>query len=92
MDPVVPDVPTLTLIFTHIGFGPNAAAIASVVVGVTMLVAHILPWFPVPESTAPTWWRYVYRVLTRATGNYKNLTPVPPSEKLEPLPLPEPAK
>ena len=90
MDPVIADVPTLTLILTHLGLGHNAAAAASLIVGSAVLVAHILPWFPVPEPTAPAWWRFVYGVLTKATGNYKNLAPVPPSEKIESLLLPVP--
>ncbi len=80
-----PDTPSLAIILTMLGFGKNAAAIASLLVGIAMVIAHILPWLPVPDAGSGRVYTIVYGILSRMTGGYLNAKPVPESEKLPPL-------
>jgi hypothetical protein len=81
--------PSLTTLLTSLGLGHYAAGIASLVALVGTILPQIMPFLTVPTAASSGWYRVVYGVLARVTGNYHNNSPVtvagPPAGGIVPV-------
>jgi hypothetical protein len=77
MDPT--QVASLTGLLTLLGLGKYTAGIVSLIALAFAVAPQIMPFLPVPETTSAQWYRAVYGVLAKMTGNRGPNTPVPAS-------------
>jgi len=81
--------PSLTTLLTSFGLGHYAAGIASLAALVGAVLPQIMPFLAVPTATSSGWYRVLFGVLARATGNYHNNAPVtvggPPAGGIVPV-------
>jgi hypothetical protein len=68
--------PSLTTLLTSLGLGHYAAGIASLMALAGTILPQIMPFLSVPTAVSSGWYRVVYGVLARVTGNYHNNAPV----------------
>jgi hypothetical protein len=62
--------PDAAAVLTWAGLGRYTAGIASLIALVGFIVAHLVPWLPVPAATSPAWWTALYAGLNWIAGNY----------------------
>ena len=70
-------VPSLTSALTWAGLGKYAAGVTSLVVAGKAALPEIMPWLNVPTGISSGWYKALYGVLARLTGNYGKNSPVP---------------